>query len=525
MSENPIITDQGLGAWLRANIRDPRVQLPLFVTLALILIANLAIRLFGGVGAALEAAAFELLLFYTALLIVTASVAVFPVGDQRTPDKAEAAKRVQKNARGNFLLLLFVGALCASIAYFMIIPVWSTVVFNIQYQRFRFGMTTLEALLEPSLYSSSNELTLDVDERQLPILNDLVADPQVLIRLVGRQATARIPPDLDITKFQHTAVIAANDLTFDETSSIKIGNSNLVIIAFNLHVINAHSLGPKIFAYDVEDVPSNDGLGHGKQGRDGLPAGNLTIVLLGNYFDDGNLILDLRGQRGGPGARGLQPPPRPPADNLDQSPGRPKWSFRNPNPSEIKKYQKEFARLLSDADVPEQTKQELRNNDLKFQRCISTGVGCVRPSCDDPDWPQLAKGQDGEPGANGETGGQGGRAGDSGLLRVFYRGGDNHLLDALRMHLVWANGSPITTAPPRRERSAGGPGGEAGLGGAGGLGRPADPFGACENGKPGKRGASGGAGSPGSQGEQELHPGRLTQPQELIGFPAVTHKE
>jgi hypothetical protein len=461
-------------------------------------LANLVIRYFGSVGNAIEALCLELLFFYFALLAIAASVAVFPVGDQQTSAKLLAAKRAQSNARGSLLLTAGVGVLAIAVVDLMVLPIWSTVSFEFQFQRLKWGNIDVTTFLK-SVDMPASSIAQDLDVSQVGIVGDHVVDARSFLHLFSRDKAPI--QDLDLRSFSKTAVIAAREVVFDESSFIRLGSKDLVILTDTLQLIGAASR-PQIYAYRPDDVPSNEGLDPGSQGRAGANAGSVTIVVMSNIKGGGLLKIDLSGQRGGKGARGLQPDPQPQAKSREPVPGRPKWSYRKPEDSELQTFSEFVATQLVKPDVDGKTKAILKTNETELLGCRGSQVTCRLILCDERDWGDFARGRSGERGLNGKQGGKGGKAGDPGILKTYFEGANSELRKLLLTRLLWPNDVPIDRPPPPQLVGEGGDPGRPGLGGAGGQGLVGDPFGVCQSGAAGESGALGDDGSGGDRGSE-----------------------
>ncbi len=313
---------------------------------------------------------------------------------------------------------------------------------------------------------------------------------------------------MDLRGERRTAVVASRRVVFKHAGSIEIGSSNLIILTHDL-VVEARNASdaslPHIFAFKPKDAPSNAGLKERETGRTGEAAGNVTIVVLGSIQGPGKLSVDLRGQKGGKGADGLQPPPNEAVGASAVNKAKElNWSFRKPTEAELIILQDNFAKELAAAKGnPDKTKK-IQAYLTDFNQCVRSAAPCKFMLCDDQGWDP--DGHDGPQGEKAGTGGKGGLSGASGKLSVYYLdAGSGQLISEIGSRLVWSDGNSIQNKQPRRERSEGGPPGEPGVGGPGGQGLPGDAVGACRAGKNGERGPSGEKVAGGEQGDEGEH--------------------
>jgi hypothetical protein len=212
----------------------------------------------------------------------------------------------------------------------------------------------------------------DLDVSQIKMSDDRIWDTRSFLRLFTRDEIT--VGNIDIRNYRGDAVIAAREVVFDNFSSIRIGNKNLFVVASTLQLASGKD-GIPIYAYAPDDVPSELGLEPGAEGRNGAPAGNVTIVVLDDTKGEGSLTLDLKGQRGGKGSRGLQPAPRLQAASLPPAAGRPKWSFRKPEDAELRRSDGYVVGQLADPAVDQPIGRHLgvSNRDIFVPHVVPEG--------------------------------------------------------------------------------------------------------------------------------------------------------
>jgi len=475
------------------TIPNKPARLVLLITLALMLLAAVA-SYFANAERAIEAVGVTFIFLYLALLAITISIAVVPVGDQVTEGQVTRAKNAQRNARGGLLLVLGLGLMGLAAFDLMILPIWPAAISELRHQRLKYGKADLGDFLD-GLDSSSPATVRDLklDEK---VNGDRISDTRALLKLFSQDNFT--VPNQDIRDFKGDAVIAARAVIFDNASSLGIGSKNLFIITNSLQLVNDKEQ-PQIYAYASDDVSSDVGLAPKSAGRPGGAAGNVTIFVFGEVKGDGLLRIDLRGQRGGKGARGQQPLPRPRVADRPLLAGRPKWSFRPPHPNELQEFDKKVGELR-DQQIDDETKKLLKDNQTALDSCSQPHSNCKLILCDETGWEAYAKGPTGEQGDAGQDGGVGGAAGKPGVLKIYFLRDQPALKNLLATKVRWWQGGSIDHGPPQQLRGEGGEPSAAGLGGIGGQGLPGDPFGVCQAGARGDPGLEGPPGKKGSEG-------------------------
>lgn len=489
-----------VGDFIRSIPNKP-ARLVLLITLALMLLAGVA-SYFASTERAIEALSVTFIFLYLALLAIAVSIAVVPVGDQTTEDQAARAKNAQRNARGSLLLVLGLGLIVLAALNFMILPIWPAAVFELHYQRLKYATADFGSFLD-GLESSAPSAVQDLKLGELKTSGDHISDTRSFLRLFNQDSFS--VPSQDVRDFKGDAIIAAREVVFDNTSSLRIGSKNLFIMTNSLQLVNDKE-HPQIYAYAPDDVPSDIGLDPKTPGLKGSDAGSVTIVVLGEVKGDGLLRVDLRGQRGGKGAHGEQPPTRSRASDRQSLAGRPKWSFRSPRKDELDDFNKKVAEQLRDPKIDDETKQLLKENQAAFASCSGAQATCKLILCDEPDWGNSARGEPGAQGEDGQDGSPGGKAGQPGSLKLYFLKSQPTLQKSLATKVRWWQGETIDHDPPLQLKAEGGDPSASGLPGAGGLGLPSDPFGVCgagatgitgKQGLPGKKGKDGPDPSPG----------------------------
>ncbi|MCP3387730.1 collagen-like protein [Bradyrhizobium sp. CCGB12] len=489
-----------VGDFIRSIPNKP-ARLVLLITLALMLLAGVA-SYFANAERAIEAVSVTFIFLYLALLAIAVSIAVVPVGDQTTEDQIVKAKNAQRNARGSLLLVLGLGLIVLATLNFMILPIWSAAIFELHYQRLKYATADVGSFLD-GLESSGPSAVQDLQLGELKTTGDRISDARSFLHLFNQDSFT--VPSQDIREFKGDAVIAAREVVFDNTSSLRIGSKHLFIMTNSLQLAGDKEQ-PQIYAYGPDDVPSDVGLDPKTPGLNGADAGSVTIVVLGDVKGDGLLRVDLRGQRGGKGAHGEQPPARPRAADRRSLAGRPKWSFRPPRREELDEFNKKVAEQLRDPKMDDETKQLLKQNQVAFASCTDPQTSCKLILCDEPNWGTNARGEPGTQGEDGRDGSPGGKAGQPGSLKIYFLKSQSTLQKALASKVRWWQGETIDHAPPLQRKGEGGDPSAPGSPGAGGLGLPSDPFGVCgagatgttgEQGRPGNKGKDGPDPSPG----------------------------
>jgi hypothetical protein len=409
--------------------------------------------------------------------------------------------RLQRNARYCLVWLTGFCAFGIFVLDYLWTPVWPEIAFEIAYKRLSWGTANYDAFFDSVRGTfGTGQNIIDLDERQIPLGPDESNNVRQLLKLASSRPNIRLGQTTDLSHLEHTGVIAARKVTLAAGSEILIGNKNLVIIAQDLEIGGGPSPA-RITAYRDKDVPTVATSYPGEKGAPGQKGGTLTLVVLGKIKDDQKLIVDLRGQTGGPGAAGTQPPPKGPAADKGAMPGRPRWSFRTPEPWEIEKFRSQFKIEIEKA--ADASKKLLEDNAHAFEGCLTGKISCLLPLCDEADWEKTAVGLRGENGAPGQTGGPGGDAGSPGQLTVYHLG-DENFESQLRRAVVWPENRTIDSKQPARLGGAGGPAGKPGDGGPGGLGLSGDAFGACKAGEAGSSGLAGENADDASRGKESI---------------------
>jgi uncharacterized membrane protein YgcG len=480
---------------------------------ALVLIGPLAIHSLGSLGSAIETLLLVLVIFLAALFVLVATIAVFPVGDQSTPTKIVAARQAQRNARTSLILLVGISVVMMLAVYFSVVPIWETLQFQFAYQRLKWGAIDLPTFFtEASLSQVAGEAVTqstitDLDETELPFTMDgRITDTEDLLRRIAGRHDAVISGSVKITTVgvRHVALVAAERITLSRDSSLEIGSASLVLLAGDIVI----EPGASIRAYAPDDIPSNAGLDFSAKGKGGAPSGDLRIVILNSISGTGSASLDLRGQRGGPGAPGAVPAQKQRRDDAIPLPGRPRWGFRPLAPDKLNKIQEEFGRERPFLSLSPELSALANESVRTLQFCREKPNSCVAIDCfEDPGiWDREAQGADGETGYPGGKGGPGGDSGGAGSVAIFYSSSAQFSPDQIESKFKGPNGTSIRSPSQRRSGGRPGEGGKGGPGGIGGRGLAGDPFGACPSGKAGAEGLDGAQGDLGDPGAETQGP-------------------
>lgn len=513
----PGVSDGGLGDWIRKHVEDPRVRQLLMLVVALILIGTFALKAFKGLSAALEILLIEVCFIYVALILMTITVAVWPLNQD--PKSASSALKSQRNARGSVLFLTVLGIVIATFAVNVVAPVWPALVFEIAYRELTWGLIGLPEFfrMAPSTPDQTNNaVALDVSDPGSFFEKGQFGDIRKVLRLMSQNQEVTIS-ELDLHGIQRSAVIVARKIVFDTQSAIELGRTSLLIIASDVQVKALPTRGAAIFAYRPDHVlppPTGGAL----VGDNGAPAGNITIVILGEFAAGPQLLLDIRGQHGGEGPKGRQPDPQVPSQirKRHRIQGSPSWTFGPRSPKQID----ERIRLIDDllrcrksvtkdcvdqelVDLDDESVAQLEKLKASLQQCKVQSQSCNLEYCIQTNWDQNGKGDDGEQGRPGNMGGKGGSPGDPGRLSIYRRASNSENDVKFASHFRWLDGAEVDKMPPPAIPGAGGPGSEGGQGAPGSSGFLADPLGLCRAGEPGKPGQTGLAGSVGPQGNDK----------------------
>jgi hypothetical protein len=490
--------DAGLGAWLRKNVEDRRVRGVLAVVVALILIGIFALKAFSGPFAALQILAVEVCFVYAVLLIFVASVAVWPLDQGASRERANAARRAQANARGNLLLLATIALVVTLFAVNVVAPIWPALVFEAAYQRYRWHISTLSQFFDETTFANSNhdDFVSDMRDPGALVEDGRIGDVRGLLQLVSRTAAISIST-ADYSGFRHTAVIAARKIVFDAQSAVRLGKTNLLIVAEDIEVKAIPKNGAAIFAYRPDEAPPPEG----DDGGNGRNAGTITLVILGKFGAGSQpLKVDLRGERGGTGSDGRQPGPDPGNDALDyqDKQGEPESKIGQPSDDYLDTSIQNIKRLLKDNNLDEKSIANLGQAITTLEQC--KGQKCTMVYCLPPE--KWENGLDGKVGAQGGVGGRGGAPGEAGRLEVYRLASDTENDKDFADHFQWLglDGGNVSSEPPPAAPGKGGQGGAGGVGGKGGLGSGPDPLGVCRRGVQGGQGKYGPIGPNGKGG-------------------------
>jgi hypothetical protein len=509
---SPEANDAGLGAWLRKYVEDRRVRQVLTVVVALVLIGTFSFKAFSGVPAALEILAIEVCFIYASLLIITTSVAVWPL-DQNSKNSTSTLN-AQRNARGSLVFLIVLGAALAFISVNVVSPIWPAILSEAAYQELRWGLISLPEYFSrvSSPDRTNDDIVSDVGDPGSLFENGRIQNLRKLLQILSQHPEAQID-QLDLRGIRHTAVIVAKKVIFDQLSAVELGRTNLLVLTVDIQVTASPTHGAAIFAYRPGEAPAR------RTGTataaDGLSAGKMTLVVLGKFVDGPPLILDLRGQRGGEGAKGVQPNPRDPRPNLERLNGSPSWTFGERSPAQIDKRIASIEKILEcqkianeqckkeklDDKLPPNSVSQLEQLKNSLQQCKDQKGHCSLEYCLQTTWNSDGKGFDGLPGLSGEPGAKGGSPGDAGRLAVYRLASNAETNVQFASHLRWLDSASVDHPPPAAAPGNGGQGGDGGQGGPGGLGYRADPLGLCPTGDAGSPGALGLPGPPGADGD------------------------
>jgi len=306
-----------------------------------------------------------------------------------------------------------------------------------------------------------------------------------LRRLVDRDKIV-VGGDLDLSAApgEGYIILAAKRVEIAKDCNLTLGGRSLVLIAHEL------ALGDSVRIRQYK--ASANGNGEEGDGRSGMPAGHVSIFLLGkvgSLGDDpvGQITVDVAGEDGRPGRRGTAgpdapsdaPPPSTGAaasvaiDTTDEAEKVKLLSRLNELKSEERR--RLFLRLRSDC---------LKNAGSK-PSATQRPLGCSLRVCVEDAKPGT-NGKDGNSGGPGKPGGTAGRSG-----RLFVYSFDSSST-GLEDHFLLGRSAA--------EPGKGGPGGIGGAPQPGGLGGPLDLAGWCPSGVSGQRGQPGPEGEPGESG-------------------------
>jgi hypothetical protein len=306
-----------------------------------------------------------------------------------------------------------------------------------------------------------------------------------LRRLVDRDKIV-VGGDLDLSAApgEGFIILAAKRVEIAKDSNLTLGGRSLVLIAHEL------ALGDSVRIRQYRG--SADGNGEEGDGVSGLPAGHVSIFLLGKVKplgDDpvGQITVDVAGEDGRPGRRGTagrdapSDAPTPSTkvgvsvtiDTKDE--GEKEKLLSRLNQLKDEERQRLFLRLRSDCLKKAGSKTSATQRPL----------GCSLRVCVEDAGPGT-DGKDGNSGGPGEPGGSAGRSG-----RLFVYSFDSSSA-GLEDHFLLGR----STAEPGK----GGPGGIGGAPQPGGLGGPSDLAEWCLPGISGRRGQPGPQGEPGESG-------------------------
>jgi hypothetical protein len=511
---SPYNSDAGLGAWLRKYVEDRRVRQVLMVVVALILIGTFALKAFSGAPAALEILAIEVCFIYASLVIITISVAVWPL-DQGA-ESSSSTLRAQRNARGSLFFLIVLGVTVAMFAVNIVVPIWPTLMFETAYQELSQGLISLPEFFRkiPSSDQDGDDIVSDVSDPGSIFENGHIKNPRKLLQLLSHHSEAPID-QLDLRGIRHTAVIAARRVVFDAQSAIELGTTNLLIVTSEIQVKALPGQSAAIFAYRPEDIPpapTND-----TTGKNGSPAGKVTIVVLSKFVDGLPLVIDVRGQHGGEGPKGRQPSPQGQTEDRKDVNGRPLWTFGERSGDQLrarinsigkiflcqKIFDDECRKKEIDGNLSDEYISKLEKMKAFLEGCAEKKGRCNLEYCIDTDWDEVGQGQKGQPGLHGERGGKGGGPGDPGRLAIYRLMPNSDSDEQFASHFHWIDGHAVDHAPPSAMPGNGGPGGDGGEGAPAGRGLKADPLGLCRAGNAGQSGQRGPPGGPGPDGDNK----------------------
>ncbi|MET3910003.1 NADH:ubiquinone oxidoreductase subunit 6 (subunit J) [Bradyrhizobium sp. S3.3.6] len=512
MNDAPM-NDTGLAAWLRKNIENPLVRQALLVVVGLVLIGTFILKAFSGIAAALEVLGIEICFIYISLLVVTTTVAVWPL-DQGTKNTSPMG-RIRQSARGGILVLILLGLFISLYVVNVINPIWPSLRFEIAYQELRAGIITVDDFFHriPLADRDGGDAVTDVSDPGAIFEDNHIVDLRKLLRMMSLHSQF-VVTNLDLRGMRHTAVIAARKVVFDTQSVIQLARTNLLIIAGEIEVKAKPASGAAIFAYRSDDVPAVSING---AGQNGASAGTVTIVVLSKFVDGPPLMIDVRGQSGGQGSRGLQPGPEASPKDKDEARGRPDWKFGERSSDQIKsrittidevlECQNHYTENCKVKEISGNLGPEyiLKLSNLKsfLQGCAEQKGRCNLEFCVDTDWESIGEGDNGSPGLTGGQGGKGGSPGDAGHLSIYGFKPNPETETQFGGHFHWINDTPVSQPSPEANPGKGGEGGTGGEGAPGGRGRKADPLGLCRAGNPGHIGVSGQPGPRGPDGDRK----------------------